>query len=89
MERIYFKNEQEGGTPIPKVMWWYCIEKKYKRPLNADFANELLNNDLKKFFKKYTEELKKPCLFKGIFSSETNITKEDIEFYKKELGGLI
>lgn len=89
MEKIYFKNGQEGGTFIPKVMWWYCIEKKYKRPLNADFANELLNNDLKNFFKKYPEELKKPCVFKDFFSGITNITEKDIQFYKKELGGLI
>ena len=85
MKEVYFKNDNEGTTPIPKAMWWYCIEKKYKCPLNADFCNKLLNNELKEFFEKYPEELTKSVKLMNPFSWGTNITEEDIRFYKSEI----
>lgn len=85
MEKEYFKNGYEGGTPIPKAMYWYCYETLDKNThINADLCNKLLNNELKDFFEKYPEELKKPCTF-NLFVSKTNITDEDIEFYKSEI----
>lgn len=81
----YFKNGYEGGTPIPKAMYWYAISTKYDGVLNADKCNELLNGRLKKFFEKYPQELFEPVLFTG-FWGNTNITDNDIKFYKKEIG---
>ena len=86
MEKEYFKNEYEGGTPIPKAMYWYCCETLDKNThINADLCNKLLNNELKDFFEKYPEELKKACVITNIFTFKTNITDEDIEFYKSEI----
>ena len=82
MEKEYFK---KGGTPIPKSMYWYCCETLDKNThINADLCNKLLNNELKDFFEKYPKELKKACTF-DLFGSKTNITDEDIEFYKSEI----
>lgn len=75
MNKTYFGNDYSSGTPIPKAMWWYIQEIKYKDVVNADFCNKLFNNEMKEFFEKYPEELTKSY----------PITKEDIEFYKKEL----
>ena len=89
-DRIYFKNYDEiiddlfsKGTPIPKVIHWYALKTKLKWDLDADYCNKLLNNDLKEFFEKYPEELTNAVLFN--WKGETNITKEDKKFYKKEI----
>ena len=77
MEKVYFKNEYEGNTPIPKAMWWYICENFDKNThVNADICNKLLNNELKDFFEKYPKELTNTCVF---------ITQEDINFYKSEI----
>lgn len=83
MDRIYFKNDYEGGTPIPKVIYWYARETKYKSALNADYCKKLLNNELKEFFEKHPEELTNKVQFNWM--GENNITKEDLKFYKKEI----
>lgn len=83
MDRIYFKNGYEGGTPIPKVIYWYALETNHKSALNADYCNKLLNNELKEFFEKHAEELTNKIRFNWM--GENNITKEDVEFYKKEI----
>ena len=85
MNKIYFKNGYKSGTPIPKVMWWYICENFDKNThVNAELCNELLNNELKHFFEIYPEELYKSATF-SMFSNTSNITDEDIEFYKREL----
>lgn len=85
MEKIYFKNDYEGGTPIPKAIYWYLLEIGYKEKVNADVCNKLLNNELKYFFEKYPNELTNAVRITNIFNFSTNITEEDINFYKKEI----
>lgn len=83
MKKIHFKNEYEGGTPIPKVILWYATKTKHKGALNADYCNNLLNNQLKKFFDKYPEELYNAASLS--WNGNNNITKENEEFYNKEI----
>ena len=75
MGRVYFKNDYQGRASIPKAMWWYINEIGYKGIINAEFCNNLLNNEMKDSFEKYPEEL----------TTSRPITEEDIKFYKKEL----
>lgn len=75
MKRVYFENDYQGGTPIPRAMWWYINEIGYKGIVNAELCNELLNNEMKEFFEKYPEEL----------TASRPITEQDVKFYKKEL----
>ncbi len=87
MKIIIFKNFPETGTPVPKVMWWYVAEKNKKldKPicLNAELANELYQNELSLFFKKYPNELYNKVLMSS--NGQTNITEEDIKLYKSEV----
>lgn len=83
MEKIYFKNEYKSGTPIPKVIWWYALKINYKGALDADYCNNLINNELKDFFEKYPKELNNSLSMHGNW--ENNITKQDEEFYNKEI----
>ena len=83
----YFKNGYKNNTPIPKAMWWYICEHYNKEtPVNCELCNHLLNNELKIFFKKYPEELYNKVLISSDYSGRTNITKEDIQFYKNNIG---
>lgn len=71
---------------IPKVMWWYICENFDEDTyVNADICNKLLNNELKDFFEKYPKELTNACMFTDILNFKTNITEEDINFYKSEI----
>lgn len=86
--KIYFKNYDEIDniairTPIPKVIYWYALETRYKGALDANYCNKLLNLDLKEFFEKYPKELTNAVLLNC--KEETNITNEDKKFYKKEI----
>lgn len=83
MYKTYFKNGYEGGTPIPKVILWYAEKTKYKGVLNANYANELLNNQLKDFFDKYPEELHNIAMLS--FLGQNNITEEEIKKYNLEI----
>lgn len=86
MFKYYFKNGYEGGTPIPKVMWWYMIETKDKSCLNAQKANELYNNDLRAFFERHPEELYNKVDVDFIHQTfKTNITEQDVKFFRKEI----
>ena len=86
MPKYYFKDGYEGGTPIPKVIWWYAIETNYTGPLNALKCNEWYNNDLKVFFERHPEELYNIAdidFAHRTFAS--NMTDEEREFYRKEI----
>lgn len=87
MANYCFRDGYEGGTPIPKVMWWYMIETHDTSALNAAKANELYNNELKDFFKRHPEELHNIVNVDFIHGRTftTNMTNEDIELFKKEI----
>lgn len=87
MNKVYFKDYPDTSTAIPKVMWWYCIEIKYKGCLNAEYANYLFNNDLKEFFEKYPDELYNASHLD--WHGNNDITEEESKFYFKELGDKI
>ena len=90
MKKIIFKDYPNTGTPIPKAMYYYVAQLNADRDykdllwLNAELANKLYENEMSKFFKKYPDELNRKCLI-DMFGN-TNITIEECEFYKKELG---
>ena len=83
INNIYFKNDYTGGTPIPKVILWYAIKTDYKGSLNAYYANELLNNQLKDFFDKYPEELHNIASIN--WTGHNNITEEENKKYALEI----
>lgn len=89
--KIIFENYPNVGTPVPKAMYYYVAkqnaDKDYKDLiwLNAKLANKLYQNEMSDFFKKYPAEINKKVLVD--WYGNTNITKEECEFYKKELGG--
>lgn len=82
MDIIYFKNGEEGKTPIPKIIYWYALKTNYYGALSAEYCNKVLNNELKNFFEKYPEELHNKVLLD--WRGNNNITEEEKQFYENK-----